>query len=530
MSSVKAADLYAGLGLRPDKGQWAAGDRLISGIKTGLAAIAGFAGVRWATGIVADIANTTDHFAKLSQSTGVGIEALQELAYAGDLSGVKLEGMATALNILNKNLYDASRGGKMQAQSFRALGITVRDASGNIRPGEEVLGDIADRFAKMPDGAKKSALAMKLLGKSGATMVPLLNGGRAALEEMRQEARELGIVVDGETAKAFEKFNDDQTRLKMAWRGVKTELVSALLPSLQAGVSAVLAWVKANRKLIATRITQVFKILAGILKVTGAAMGKILELLGWLIDKFGVTAEIVGGLVGSMLLLQKAFALFGTMGGAAVGSLAGPLVLIAGLITGLVLLLKDVTFDEIKNKAAEFIAWARNAAKQGLDTATDALNEHVAPVIDGAIRALPGGDSAIDAATDLLMGRTETNFFGDGPGFFIERVPLQAPPASNLFNKDIQPAVDPEQAFHDVMSAAANVTAAANAQTAADARARASGSSVGGSLAAMKQITVHVGGINIAEATDPETVGKVVREELERHAIELADDEDGEVE
>ena len=61
------------------------------------------------------------------------------------------------------------------AKAFKALGISVKDNEGNLRSSEEVFLDVADKFSKMEDGAGKTTLAIKLFGKSGADLIPLLN-------------------------------------------------------------------------------------------------------------------------------------------------------------------------------------------------------------------------------------------------------------------------------------------------------------------------------------------------------------------
>ena len=45
---------------------------------------------------------------------------------------------------------------------------------------EAVLLQVADVFANLEDGAVKTALAVKLFGKSGMDMIPFLNRGRLA--------------------------------------------------------------------------------------------------------------------------------------------------------------------------------------------------------------------------------------------------------------------------------------------------------------------------------------------------------------
>jgi hypothetical protein len=67
---------------------------------------------------------------------------------------------------------------------------------GNLRSSEDLLGDVADAFARIEDPAERLRLAFKLFDSEGVALVNLLRGGSGALEEMRERARDLGIVLD----------------------------------------------------------------------------------------------------------------------------------------------------------------------------------------------------------------------------------------------------------------------------------------------------------------------------------------------
>jgi hypothetical protein len=75
------------------------------------------------------------------------------------------------------------------------LGIALRDQSGNLRGSEDLLGDVADAFARIEDPAERLRLAFELFDSEGVALVNLLRGGSGALEEMRDRARDLGIVL-----------------------------------------------------------------------------------------------------------------------------------------------------------------------------------------------------------------------------------------------------------------------------------------------------------------------------------------------
>ena len=63
-------------------------------------------------------------------------------------------------------------------RAFRALGISLKDNGGNVKTSGDLFLDIAQKFSKMEDGAAKTALAIRLFGRAGAELIPLLNQGR----------------------------------------------------------------------------------------------------------------------------------------------------------------------------------------------------------------------------------------------------------------------------------------------------------------------------------------------------------------
>ncbi|HEV8642377.1 MAG TPA: phage tail tape measure protein [Methylomirabilota bacterium] len=201
------------------------------------AATAASAGIAAAVTALAAItkstANAGDQLAKMSQKVGVSVEDLSALKHAANLSDVSLEQLQVGLGRLARNMSDASMGSGEAAQHFKALGITVANADGSLRPIRDVLLEVSDRFAGMTDETRKAALAQELFGKSGLELVPLLNQGSAAIKAQMEEAKRLGIVWSTDAAQAAEAFNDNLTRLGSALEGVKLAIGTALIPVLR---------------------------------------------------------------------------------------------------------------------------------------------------------------------------------------------------------------------------------------------------------------------------------------------------------
>ena len=192
--------------------------------------------------------DAADEMSKAASKFGIPIEELSRLKYAADLSDVSLQGLGTSVGRLSKNMVSAASGAGPMADAFTAAGIAVQNADGSLRSSSDVLDDLADKFASMPDGAEKTALAMQLMGRSGAEMIPLLNGGSEALAKMKAEADTFGQVFTAEMGGQAEAFNDNITRLQGAFANLSADLTAKLLPYLTQFTD----WLVANGPQLAT--------------------------------------------------------------------------------------------------------------------------------------------------------------------------------------------------------------------------------------------------------------------------------------
>jgi hypothetical protein len=245
--------------------------------------VAGMAvGAAFATAAVAigaAIKSSIDHadeLSKAAQKFGVPVAELSRLEHAANLSDVSLDQLGTGLKKLSAAMSDLAGGGASKAgDAFRALGISVKNADGSLKSNTQVMTEVAGKFGDMQDGAGKTALAMAIFGKSGADLIPLLNSGSAGLKEMTDEADALGLTLDENTAKAAENFNDNLTRMGAIGKGLSTQLMAGLLPSL-VSVSDVMVSGAKNTEFMA----EVSSVLNGVIKslaTSGVVLGAVFD-------------------------------------------------------------------------------------------------------------------------------------------------------------------------------------------------------------------------------------------------------------
>jgi len=212
-----------------------------------MATVAGIAAAGALVMIVKKTAEAGDAVWDMSQRTGIATETLSGLKLAAEKSGTSIEGVAIGLRFLGRSMVNAADGVKTSADAFADLGISVNDANGKLRPMQDVMLDVADRFAGMENGAAKTALAIKLFGRSGTELIPMLNLGAEGLRKEIELAEKLGLVFTEKTARAADKFKDTMTELNGALTGMRNDIGNALIPvftQLAAGVTTALTFIR----------------------------------------------------------------------------------------------------------------------------------------------------------------------------------------------------------------------------------------------------------------------------------------------
>jgi hypothetical protein len=165
-----------------------------------------------------------------AEKLGVGTDELQKFQYAAGLSGVSAEGAGKALQLLNKNMGEAIGGNKEAVETFAKLKIELKDGQGNVRELGDTLPELADAFSEMGSDQERTAAAMKIFGRSGAELLPLLKKGGEELANLNREFEELGGGMQDDFIKLADEAGDEMDRLKFAMTGLKSRIAVADAP------------------------------------------------------------------------------------------------------------------------------------------------------------------------------------------------------------------------------------------------------------------------------------------------------------
>lgn len=164
-------------------------------------------------------ANTGEELHRMRQKTGLTVEELYNLKQVAEFSDVSLVEMGVNIKMLSMNLVEARSKAGQARDIFKALDI---DISGSLN---QVIMDLAKRFAEMEDGEGKLALATQLFGRNGQDIIPVLN-------DLASGAHKVAGSFSEKAAKAAGKFNNNITELKQNVTGLVYKISNGLIPTI----------------------------------------------------------------------------------------------------------------------------------------------------------------------------------------------------------------------------------------------------------------------------------------------------------
>jgi hypothetical protein len=179
--------------------------------------------VTWLANLGKQSLEALDNLDELAQGLGIAATKLSSFQLSAQAAGVGQDQLSSGLTKLNKSVSEAVGGNAEMAAIFREMGVAIRDAGGNVRGMDDILGDVADRMSVYAGGVNKSTLATELFGKANSKFVTFLSEGREGLEkfggaseEQIQNATKMAANIDRLSA-SWEKLKFQVTGTVAGW-------------------------------------------------------------------------------------------------------------------------------------------------------------------------------------------------------------------------------------------------------------------------------------------------------------------------
>ena len=212
---------------------------------------------------ITSTADAADEMLKFANSTGVAVDALQDLEFAAQRQGGTVDGLRNSIQSLSEKLGEAAALGTGEAVPvLEALGLSAKNADGSVKGATKVMFELNKAFQTLSKAEQISF--SKKLGIDAGTL-RLLQSAPRELENLISQSKNFGRVTE-EELKAAADFNDALTNLTTAFGRMASKIGLAVMPAITGfidGMMDVVNFVKEN--------SQFFTIFAGVIAALGAA-------------------------------------------------------------------------------------------------------------------------------------------------------------------------------------------------------------------------------------------------------------------
>ena len=145
-----------------------------------------------------------------SKATGVSGEMLNGLKRLAIESGVEFEQLERGIGHLGLSMSSLEEPSSEAGKAIKELGISTRDSHGQLKTMDEILPEVMDKIAAMPDGSEKAAIMLELFSRSGLMMTAAMDIGSAGLYRAMAAQK----AYSGMTNESIQRDAEFQEQLK----------------------------------------------------------------------------------------------------------------------------------------------------------------------------------------------------------------------------------------------------------------------------------------------------------------------------
>ncbi len=412
------------------------------------AAVAGAVGFSLQSAVTG-FAQAGDSLDKMSARLGISAVKLQEWSFAATHAGAAPEDLEDALKDLSEKIAEVAGGDTGDAaQLFSALGISVKDASGKIRPASDIFEEVADAIQRNEDPALRTKMAMVLMGDSGRKLIPMLSGGSKGLDDAAARARKFGLVLSNDAVKAAADMTDHLNDMRACIGAVVNMIGARLAPIIIRVADRFRDLAVANREVFGEKFEKVARsfvatfekidfegLASGILTIADYALRAFSAIGGFNTVLYGAGVLMAGKSVmaavslgsslfnvvksfGAAITAVKAFAAVAALSLGPIGLALGAISLAAGVVIA--------NWDEI------CAGWDRltDSVRSAVDSAGKSWDEFKESVVTGFRNGWETAKGFVTRIKDSLLG------FGKVFGESFSRMPEAfTEAASSLFDR-----------------------------------------------------------------------------------------------
>ena len=236
------------------------------------------------------VTSSFDDISKGAQRVGVSTDFYQEMDFWASQNGLSHERMEKAVGRFNQRLGQATNGNEKYGSALQALGVNLDDVRNGTLTTEDAFAQSIQTLSEMENEQDKINLATELFGtRMARDMLPALQDGALSIDEARQKAQELGLVIGEDALEAGVKFQDTWDQLKRSMTTAGQQIMANLIPIFQ----TMMDWVLDHMPQIQAIFETVFDVIG---TVFSTAVEWVQALISWLSEWFTSNEETMTGI------------------------------------------------------------------------------------------------------------------------------------------------------------------------------------------------------------------------------------------
>ena len=278
-------DVNLRVGALVDFASLSVAEKAVGSFSDKIVSLAKWAGAAIAAGSVAvAIQRTADKFNDLgdvvSRVGNATVKELDRLGYVAELTGSDANTATASFENLSRTIGEAAQGIGRGALVFEKLGLSAKDAQGNVKTTTQVLDEIKVKIKDLSK-AEQSAYIQRL-GLDRSMIGMLTSDTTEIIDQYNKRTEALGINVD-EAAELGAKYNDAIKVTERGFDDIITAFVLRVLPSITTAIERVSKLIDENAGLIKSYVDPIAAAVSiGADLVTGfiTGIGKLFKILG----------------------------------------------------------------------------------------------------------------------------------------------------------------------------------------------------------------------------------------------------------
>ena len=179
-----------------------------------------------------------------TKKTQLSAETISAMKFAADQSGSSLEAITGGIAKFAKTVGAAAEDSQKAAEFIKAFGVDPKAAIEDL---DGSLAKVFKRIQDAPPGIERMTLAQKAFGKSGADLLPFIDSFDGDLASLTKRAKELGVTINDEAARAADEFGDQLDTLSAQFSGVGRTVGTAFMPVFADMAKSVSSWIADNQ-------------------------------------------------------------------------------------------------------------------------------------------------------------------------------------------------------------------------------------------------------------------------------------------